>query len=213
MTGQGSPRRAGKHLGLFERYSEGRDGRIAPVGIRGKRSVDHEPQRPGDGRTGQLVTRWHPGQEMVEHASEAEHVAKLVGGAPGEPFGTRVPIIHYTASAPPCLRVPIEIETDELDERPVALGLRDEYGSGRDAAMNDPDLMRRLQAGGDLEADIHRLLPWQRTAGGEHVSQEIARETFPDNVGEPVGGLADLHKTRDVRMTYLARSAELMRES
>jgi hypothetical protein len=150
---------------------------------------------------------------MVEHASEAEHVTELVGGAPGEPFRTRVPIIHCTRSAPPCLRVPIEIETDELDERAVALGVRDEDGSGRDAAVNDPDPMRRLQAGGGLEADIHRLLQRQRTAGGEDVTQELAGEQFPDSVGEPVEGLADLHKIRDVRMTYLAGSAELMRES
>jgi hypothetical protein len=79
--------------------------------------------------------------------------------------------------------------------------------------VNDPDSMRRLQAGGGLEADIHRLLQRQRTAGGQHVRQELARQKFADSVGDPVGGFAHVHETSDVWMAYLTRSSKLLRKS
>ena len=146
---------------------------------------------------------------MVEHGPEAEYVAELVGRAPGQPFRAGVRNVHPARFAPPFLRIPIEIEPDELDQGAVAPELRGEKeGSWGHVAVNDPDPMRLLEAGGGLEADFHRLLPRQCTAGGEQVGQELARQSFPDDVGEAVGGFADLHQTRDVRVTYLARPAK-----
>ena len=86
---------------------------------------------------------------------------------------------------------------------------REENGAGRDGAVNDADLMRRLQAGGGLESDVHRLMRGQRAAGGEHAGQERAGETLRENVGAPVVGLSHLEERRDVRMAYLARSLKL----
>ena len=73
--------------------------------------------------------------------------------------------------------------------------------------------MRLLEAGGGLEADFHRLFSRRCTAGGEQVGQELAGQKFPDDVSQPVGGFADLHQTRDVRVTYLARPAKLVTSS
>ena len=141
---------------------------------------------------------------MVEDTSEPEHVAGLIGSASGQPFRARVPIVHSATGAAPGR--PTEVEADQLDDRAAALILRHEKVPGRDVAVNDADPMRRLQAGGGLQADIHRLPKRQRTAGGEYVEQELAREKFSDGVCEPVRGFAHLHEPRDVRMTYLTGS-------
>jgi hypothetical protein len=151
---------------------------------------------------------------MVEHGSEAEYVAELVGRAPGEPFRAGVRKVHSARFALPSLHIPIEIEPDELDQGALVPGLRgDKEGSWGHVAVNDPDPMRLLEAGGGLEADSHRLIPRRCTAGGKQVGQELPGQTFPDDVAEPVGGFADFHQTRDVRVTYLARPAKLVTSS
>jgi hypothetical protein len=106
---------------VCERVSEGRDGLIAAVGGWGERPPDHESHGLRNGCTDQSATRGCPSQEMVEHASEAEHIAEYVRSAPGKPFRTRVPVVRSTADTSSRLRVPIEFETDELDGWAVAL--------------------------------------------------------------------------------------------
>ena len=214
MTGEGGPGPAGGLCGGRKRFSEGRDRGIARVRSWGERSVDDEPQGRGHGPTRLLVTRRCPAQEMVEHGSEAEYVAELVGRAPGAPFRARVRKVQSVRFARPALRTPIEIEPDELDQEALAPGrCGEKEGSWGHVAVNDPEPMRLLEAGGGLEADFHRLLPRGCTAGGEQVGQELTRQTFPDDEGQPVGGFADLHQTRDVRVTYPARPAKLVTTS
>ena len=60
-----------------ERLGEGGRRPIAPAGRGRERSIDHAPQRLGKGGARQRGTGRCPGQEMVEHGSQAEHVAEL----------------------------------------------------------------------------------------------------------------------------------------
>ena len=144
---------------------------------------------------------------MAEHGAEAEHVAEFVGSVSREPFRTRVPIVR--SAALPRLRVPIESKTDELDTLAAVLTLGGENGSRRDIAMNDPDPVGRPQAGGGLEADTDHLVQRQRTSGGQHVRQQLARQKFADSIWDPLGGFAHVKETSDVWMAYLARSSKL----
>jgi hypothetical protein len=136
---------------------------------------------------------------VMEHGAEAEHVAPLVGRAPGESFGARVLGAHFTL---------VRSEANELDSG-TSLGLLGhQNGERREVPVNQTGVVRGLQAGGGLQAQVHGLLHRQGAPRIEKVPQQLAGQILEDDVNGPVAGLAYLMDRGDVGMLDLKRPVE-----
>ena len=87
-----------------------------------------------------------------------------------------------------------QAEVEDLDA-PVA---RDEQVRGLQVAVDDPLVVRRREAGSDLQAALERLADWQDVPLQTRL-ECLAREQLRDREEEPLL-LADIEEGEDVRM-------------
>ena len=165
-----------------------------------------------------LRNRWHciplgtgrrPGQKMLEHSAQAEHIAPLVRRVPGEAFRRNV-LGALTASGgrlAPELHGP---EANELHQRPVVRRAGDQDGIRRQVAVDDAFLMRRLEAGGGLQDQAYRFVRGKDVACAEELGEELTPEHLECGPECPFLGLANVADARDVWVVDPSRAAELI---
>src|SRR3954453_18370222 len=99
-------------------------------------------------------------------------------------------------------------EADQLDQWTSPRRRGQQNGLGRETPVNPSELVRRLQAGRGLPAEIQALLLRQGTTPGERHRQELAGKSLAHRIDQPIVRLVQVVNRDNVAMVDLDSALE-----